>query len=159
MAWARATGNSFGPPPAQNQTQTKQLTADDVSKAAKTYDSDKGDKNPARLVKALDTLGTDFTGTGATVQSGAKESGVKMPGAAEKVLGNVDSISRSGDTVTITNQKSITVDGVAKLDKTISFKVVSVDGKPALHDISGIHLGVGKGWAFVVLDTPKSWGP
>ncbi|MGO9209802.1 MAG: RHS repeat-associated core domain-containing protein, partial [Terriglobales bacterium] len=42
---------------AQNQSQTKQLTADDVSKGIKAFDSDKGDKNPGRVVKALDTMG------------------------------------------------------------------------------------------------------
>ena len=95
----------------------------------------------------------------ATLQAGVKESNVKVPGAADKVLGNVDSISRSGDTVTITNKKSIVVDGVAKLDKTISFKVASVDGKPTLQNISGIHLGVGAGRLFVTIKTPTSWGP
>ena len=46
----------------------------------KTYDSDKGDKNPARLISALDILGNNFTGTGATLKAGIKESDVKVPG-------------------------------------------------------------------------------
>ena len=46
----------------------------------KTYDSDKGDKNPARLISALDILGNNVTGTGATLKAGIKESDVKVPG-------------------------------------------------------------------------------
>src|SRR5271163_1003071 len=92
----------------QNQNQTKQLTADDVSKAIKTYDSDKEDKNPGRVVKALDAMGKDFTVTGDTLRTGVKDSGVTLPKDADKVLANVNSITRTGDKVVITNEKSMT---------------------------------------------------
>ncbi len=85
----------------QQAQQQKQLSADDVSKAVQTYDKDKSDKNPARLIKALNTLGDNFTVSGDTLRAGAKQSGVKdvQSGNAEKVLGNVDSVSRTGDKV------------------------------------------------------------
>jgi len=118
------------------------LTADDVSNGVKAYDSDKGDKGPARIVKALDTMGKDFTATGDVVRAGVKASGVELPKAADKVLGNVDSIKRNGDKVVITNKADITVGKVGELKKTISFTVTSVDGKPALRDIQGVKIGV-----------------
>src|SRR3989475_4094041 len=55
---------------AQNESQTKQLSADDVSNGVKAYDSDKSDKGAARVVKALDTMGKDFTATGDVVRAG-----------------------------------------------------------------------------------------
>jgi len=83
---------------------------------------------------------------------------LKFPGAADKVLNNVDSISGSGDNVTITDKGSITIKYVAKLDKTISFTVTSVNGQPALQNIKGITLRVGVGFAFIPIKTPTSWG-
>jgi len=38
------------------------LTADDVSKGIKAYDSDKGHKQPGRVVKALDAMGDEPSG-------------------------------------------------------------------------------------------------
>jgi hypothetical protein len=128
---------------AQNQSQTKQLTADDVSKGIKAFDSDKGDKNPGRVVKALDTMGKDFTATGDVVRAGVKESGVEMPKAADKVLANVESITRTGDKVVITNKDSMRVDVLGKMDKTISFTInESAKGKsgyvgPELQNLKG----------------------
>jgi hypothetical protein len=46
------------------------LSASDVSKAIKTYDSGKEDKNPVRAVKALDAMGKDFTVSGDTLRTG-----------------------------------------------------------------------------------------
>jgi hypothetical protein len=75
--------------------QTNQLTTDDVSNAIKTYDSDNGDKNAARVVKILDAMGQNFTVTGDVVRAAVRESGVELPQAADKVLGNVDSILKT----------------------------------------------------------------
>jgi len=77
------------------------------------------------------------------VRAGVKESGVNLPKDADKVLGNVDSITRTGDKVVITNEGSSTIKALAHLDKTISFTVTTVGGKPALRDIKGISIGVG----------------
>lgn len=96
-----------------------------------------------RVVKALDTLGQDVTATGDVVRAGVKESGAELPKAADKVLANVDSISRTGDKVVITNEGSITIKAVAHLDKTISFTITTVGGKPALRNIQGISIGFG----------------
>src|SRR5271165_935462 len=134
---------------AQNQSQTKQLTADDVSKGIKAFDSDKDDKNPGRVVKALDTMGKDFTVSGDTLKQGVKDSGVTMPKAADKVLANVDSITRTGDKVVITNKGSMTIDLLGQIGKTISFTInESVKGKsgyqgPELQNLKGVGIGLG----------------
>jgi RHS repeat-associated protein len=148
------------PQTAQNQSQTKQLTADDVSKGIKAFDSDKDDKNPGRVVKALDTMGKDFTVSGDTLKQGVKDSGVTMPKAADKVLANVDSITRTGDKVVITNKGSMTIDLLGQIGKTISFTInESVKGKsgyqgPALQDLKGVGIGIGP-----FAKHPDHWGP
>jgi RHS repeat-associated protein len=145
---------------AQNQSQTKQLTADDVSKGIKAFDSDKGDKNPGRVVKALDTMGKDFTVSGDTLKQGVKESGVEMPKAADKVLANVESITRTGDKVVITNKDSMRIKLLGEIGKTISFTInESVKGKsgyvgPALQDLKGVGIGIGP-----FATHPDHWGP
>jgi hypothetical protein len=147
---------------AQNtaQTQTKQLTADDVSKGIKAFDSDKDDKNPGRVVKALDTMGQNFTATGDVVRAGVKESGVALPKDADKVLANVESITRTGDKVVITNKDSMTIKLLGQIGKTISFTVSeSATGKngyqgPALLDLKGVGIGIGR-----FATHPDHWGP
>ena len=146
---------------AQNQSQTKQLTADDVSKGIKAYDSDKGGKQPGRVVEALDAMGTNFTATGDVVRAGVKQSGVELPKDADKVLANVNSISRTGDKVVITNEKSMTIKkGFGQLSQTISFTInESVKGKsgyqgPALQNLKGIGIGLGP-----LAYHPDHWGP
>jgi RHS repeat-associated protein len=147
---------------AQNtsETQTKQLTADDVSKGIKAYDSDKGDKQPGRVVKALDAMGNNFTATGDVVRAGVKASGVALPKDADKVLANVVSITRTGDKVVITNEKSMTIKAAGQLAKTISFTInESLKGKsgyqgPALQNLNGVGIGWGK-----LAYHPDHWGP
>ena len=136
------------------------MTADDVSKGIKAFDSDKDDKNPGRVVKALDTMGKDFTVSGDTLKQGVKDSGVTMPKAADKVLANVDSITRTGDKVVITNKGSMTIDLLGQIGKTISFTInESVKGKsgyqgPALQDLKGVGIGIGP-----FAKHPDHWGP
>lgn len=144
----------------QNQTQTKQLTATDVSRGIKAYASDKGDKNPGRVVKAVDAMGNNFTATGDVVRAGVKESGVELPKDADKVLANVNSITRTGDNVVITNDKSMTVKLAGHIDKTISFTInESLKGKsgyqgPALQNLKGVGIGFGP-----LAYHPDHWGP
>jgi hypothetical protein len=136
------------------------LTADDVSKAIKTYDSDKDNKDPGRVVKALDAMGKDFTVSGDTLRTGVKDSGVELPKEADKVLANVDSITRTGDKVVITNGKPMTIKVGGQLAKTISFTInESVTGKsgyqgPALQNLKGVGIGLGP-FAY----HPDHWGP
>ena len=136
------------------------MSASQVSTAIKTAESDTKDTNPGKVVKAFDTMGKDFTVSGDTLRAGVKDSGVALPKDAGKVLANVDSISRTGDKVVITNKDSMTVKGVAQLSKTISFTInESVKGKsgyqgPALQNLKGVGLGLGP---FAV--HPDHWGP
>jgi hypothetical protein len=144
----------------QSQTQTRQLTADDVSKGIKAFDSDKEDKNPGRVVKALDTMGKDFTVSGDTLRQGVKDSGLALPKDAGKVLANVESITRTGNNVVITNKDSMTIKGAGQLAKTISFTInPSLKGKsgyvgPALQNLNGVGIGWGK-----LAYHPNHWGP
>src|SRR5262249_4365286 len=128
--WQNQTAQNQQSAQNTSETQTKQLTADDVSKAIKAHDSDKSDKQPGRVVKALDAMGTNFTATGDVVRDGIKQSGVELPKDADKVLANVKSITRTGDKVVITNEKSMTNKVGGQLTKTISFTInESVKGK------------------------------
>jgi RHS repeat-associated protein len=144
----------------QSQTQTQQLSASDVSKGIKAFDSDKEDKNPGRVVKALDTMGKDFTVSGDTLRQGAKDSGVAFPKDADKVLANVDSITRTGNNVVITNKDSMTIKLLGQMGKTISFTInESVKGKsgyqgPALQNLKGVGIGIGP-----FASHPDHWGP
>jgi len=144
----------------QSQTQTQRLSASDVSKGIKAFDSDKDDKNPGRVVKALDAMGKNFTVSGDTLRQGVKDSGVALPKDADKVLANVNSITRTGDKVVITNENSMSIKVGGQLSKTISFTIdESVRGKsgyqgPALQNLKGIGIGLGP-FAY----HPDHWGP
>jgi RHS repeat-associated protein len=144
----------------QSQTQTQQLSASDVSEGIKAFDSDKEDKNPGRVVKALDAMGKDFTVSGDTLRQGVKDSGVALPKDADKVLANVNSITRTGDKVVITNENSMSIKGAGQLAKTISFTInESVKGKsgyqgPAIQNLKGVGIGFGP-----IAYHPDHWGP
>jgi hypothetical protein len=131
-----------------------------VSKGIKAFDSDKDDKNPGRVVKALDTMGKDSTVSGDTLKQGVKDSGVTLPKDADKVLANVDSITRTGNNVVITNKDSMAIKLLGQIGKTISFTInESVKGKsgyqgPALQDLKGVGIGIGP-----LTKHPDHWGP
>jgi hypothetical protein len=137
------------------------LSASDISNAVQAYNKDKSDKGAARLVNALNGLGSDWTASGDVVRAGVqaadKAEGKEPPsGASAAVLNDVVSVSRTGNNVTVTNQTAITLKGVARLGKTISFTVASVNGKPALRNIQGVELGVGFLHVWVA---KHDWGP
>ena len=105
-------------------------------------------------------MGTNFTATGDVVRAGVKQSGVELPKDADKVLANVNSITRTGDKVVITNEKSMTIKVGGELSKTISFTInESVKGKsgyvgPALQNLKGIGIGLS-----ILAYHPDHWGP
>lgn len=89
-----------------------------------------------------------------------KDSGVVFPKTADKVLANVDSITRTGDKVVITNKGAMTIDLLGQVGKTISFTInESVKGKsgyqgPALQTLKGVGIGLGP-----FASHPDHWGP
>jgi hypothetical protein len=110
------------------------------------------------VVNALNILGSNWTVSGETLQAGVSMAYSQMkkdvPGTAEKVLANVDSVSRTGDKVVITNKRDISIRLLGHLEKAISFTVVSVKGQPALRDIKGISIGLGP-----LAKDIHNWGP
>jgi hypothetical protein len=118
--------------PTQTQTQPKQLSADDVSKGVQAFKADTG-SNAKKTVDFLNSFGTNWNLNGDALRQGLKDSKVKTYGEDKKV----DSISRTGDKVTVTLNDSIFAFKF-KASKNISFDVGSVGGKPALVNIQGV---------------------
>lgn len=116
----------------QTQTQTKQLSAADVSKGVESFKQDTG-SNAKKTVDFLNSFGTNWNLSGDALRQGLKDSKVKTLGEDKKV----DSISRTGDKVTVTLNDSIFAFKF-KTSKNISFDVGSVGGKPALVNIQGV---------------------
>ena len=123
---------------------TKELSPGDVSKAIQTYNENK-DKfpkgDPGAIVKALDSPGTNWTVDAKTLQAGVAKSGVTLTGDANKALNNVDSVSRSGAHVAVTNKGGITLPITSKyadqvrLGKSIAF---TIKDQNHLRDIQGV---------------------
>jgi len=159
----QTNGTNTPPPPsqqaAQNQSQTqtqtqtqpKQLSAEDVSKAIQSAkDEPKGTPNAKTAVDFLNSLGTNWNLSGDTLRQALKDSKVNAHGVDK----NVDSISRTGDKVTVQLNKGLNFLEIYKTKTTISFDVGAVGGRPALVNIQGVE--VFHGWHYV----PKTdYGP
>jgi len=118
----------------QTQTQPKQLSADDVSKAIQSAkDEPKGTPHARTAVDFLNALGTNWKLSGDTLRQALKDSKVDAHGVDKKV----DSVSRTGDNVTVQLNKGINY-LLFKTEKTITFKVGAITGRPALIDIQGV---------------------
>ena len=114
------------------QTQQKQLSADDVSKAIQSAKEDKG-PGAKTAVDFLNSLGTNWKVSGDTLSQALKDSKVNAHGADKKV----DSISRTGNDVTVQLKGSVNY-LFFKAKQTVSFRVGSVSGRPALVNIQGV---------------------
>ncbi len=74
---------------------------------------------------------------------------MNIPGTADQVLANIDSISRTGDQVAITNKQPLNTT-FANLKQSVTFKISG----ERLQNIQGLSVGVGK------LKIPyKNWNP
>ncbi len=116
----------------QTPTQQKQLSVDDVSKAIQSAKEDKG-PHAKVAVDFLNSLGTNWNMSGDTIRQAMKDNKVSTYGQDKKV----DSVSRTGDKVTVALKDSINVLKI-KTSKNISFDIGSVGGKPALVNIQGV---------------------
>ncbi len=128
----RAQG--LGQQPAQNQ-----LSEADVSKVIKQTQGSPSDPITASI-NTFNGLGNNATVSGDTLRAALKDNNIQAKGDNEKLLNNIDSISKSGDSVTINNHAKLTA-GLVTEQKTVSFKVGTLDGHPAIKDIQGIAAG------------------
>lgn len=87
----------------------------------------------------------DETVSGKTLQKAAADAGILK--AYPKIMGNIESISRNGNSGVITNRAQIASGfGVrACLDKTVSATITSVNGQPVFVMIQGVAIGAGVG--------------
>jgi RHS repeat-associated protein len=116
----------------QTQTQPKQLSADDVSNGIQSAKADTG-SNAKKTVDFLNSFGTNWNLSGDALRQGLKDSKVDAHGVDNKV----DSVSRTGDKVTVQLNKGINY-LIYKTKTTITFDVGKVDGRPALVNIQGV---------------------
>jgi hypothetical protein len=116
----------------QTQTQPKQLSADDVSKGIQSAKADTG-SNAKKTVDFLNSFGTNWNLSGDALRQGLKDSKVDAHGVDKKV----DSVSRTGDKVTVQLNRGINY-LIYKTKTTITFDVGKVDGRPALVNIQGV---------------------
>ncbi len=87
--------------------ETKELTSEDIEKAAKEAlaDSEEG-ANPVDVAnEALNSLG-DFSASGADIAAGLEAAGVEIPDAAADALNSVDSVKIEGGELTVEMQGS-----------------------------------------------------
>jgi hypothetical protein len=124
----------------QTQTQPKQLSADDVSKGIQAAKADTG-SNAKKSVDFLNSFGTNWNLNGDALRQGLKDSKVDAHGVDQKV----DSVSRTGDKVTVQLNKGINF-LIYKTKTTITFDVGTKNGRPALVNIQGVEHFVGYGY-------------
>jgi RHS repeat-associated protein len=118
----------------QTQTQPKQLSADDVAKGIQSAKADTG-SNAKKSVDFLNSFGTNWNLSGDALRQGLKDSKVDAHGVDKKV----DSVSRTGDTVTVQLNKGINF-LIYKTKTTITFDVGTKSGRPALVNIQGVEV-------------------
>jgi RHS repeat-associated protein len=118
----------------QTQTQPKQLSADDVSKGIQSAKEDTG-SNAKKSVDFLNSFGTNWNLSGDALRQGLKDSKVDAHGVDKKV----DSVSRTGDQVTVQLNKGINF-LIYKTKTTITFDVGNKGGRPALVNIQGVEV-------------------
>jgi RHS repeat-associated protein len=124
----------------QTQTQQKQLSAEDVSKGIQSAKEDTG-SNAKKAVDFLNSFGTNWNLSGDALRQGLKDSKVDAHGVDQKV----DSVSRTGDKVTVQLNKGINF-LIYKTKTNITFDVGTVKGRPALVNIQGVEHFVGYGY-------------
>jgi RHS repeat-associated protein len=117
----------------QSQTQQKQLSVEDVSKAIQSAKEDKG-PNAKIAVDFLNSLGKNWQLSGDTLRDALKANKVNAHGEDKKV----DSISRKGDKVTVQLSETFTILKIFRISKTVTFDVGAVDKRPALVNIQGV---------------------
>jgi hypothetical protein len=131
---AQNTSQTETQPQPQTQTQPKQLSADDVAKGIQSAKTDTG-SNAKKSVDFLNSFGTNWNLSGDALRQGLKDSKVDAHGVDKKV----DSVSRTGDTVTVQLNKGINF-LIYKTKTTITFDVGTKSGRPALVNIQGVEV-------------------
>ena len=76
-----------------------------------------------------------------------KDTGVKLEGAGADLISHADTISKSGNSVTITSKESYSTkanNNTLLVDKKLAFNVGTKDGLPSLSNIKGLHANTAK---------------
>ena len=82
-------------------------------------------------VNLFNGLGTNATVSGDTLRAALSDNGIRAIGNNEKLLNNIESISKSGSNVTITNRGELKLkysQGGLIESKTVSFSVGTLNG-------------------------------
>ncbi|MGH9869722.1 MAG: RHS repeat-associated core domain-containing protein [Candidatus Polarisedimenticolia bacterium] len=124
----------------------KKVTTDDVKQAVEKVKAEiKEGANPVEVAnKALNALG-DFSASGAVIAQGLKDAGIELPQEAQDALANVDSVTKEGSSLTVTNKK----DGLkldlpgpnAQIDKKVTATVKGSGKELSVSDIKGLSYG------------------
>jgi thioredoxin reductase len=113
------------------------VSADDVSKAIQSAkDEPKGTPHAKTAVDFLNALGTSWNLSGDTLRQALKDSKVDAHGVDK----NVDSVSRTGDKVTVQLNKGLNFLEIYKTKTTITFDVGTKSGRPALVNLQGVEV-------------------
>jgi RHS repeat-associated protein len=144
-------GGSTNPNPSAGNV-WHSITATEVSNATVALFKGTGPWR-VRTINLLNGFGSNWTLSGDNLRTGiaaAKNaSGVNIPGTANEVFANIDSISRTGDQVAITNKQPLKTT-FANLDKSVTFTI----GGEHLQNIRGLKVGFGP-----IKGAKKSWDP
>jgi hypothetical protein len=122
-------------------TAQQQMSVADVSKVIQQAESSKSDP-VTTAVNLFNGLGTNATVSGSTLRTALSNNGVSVTGNNGKLLNNIESISKSGNNVTITNRRKLTA-GYVSEQKQVSFSVGTLNGRAAITNIRGVSAGVG----------------
>jgi RHS repeat-associated protein len=132
------------PPPSQtgqNSGSAQKLSVGDVSKIIETAQNSKADPVTTAL-SIFDGMGTNASVTGDTLRSALTANNITPEGDNAKLINNIDSITKTGNDVTINNHSNLTAGHVSE-QKTVSFSVGKQDSHPAITNIQGIKGGIG----------------
>ena len=140
-----AGGGSQGQQQSQQQQGQQQLSVADVSKIIQQ--AQKSSSDPATIAfNIFNSLGNNASVTGEILRAAIKATGVKLEGAAADLISHADSITKSGNAVTVTSnsrydtsQNGTTI----HVDSKVSFTVGMDKGLPGINNIKGLHAEVG----------------
>ena len=124
------------------------LTSGEVASAIDKVTSAKGSGKVAAAIGVFKSLPENAEVTGATINEGVASSGQELKGVAGMIVNNIDTITKSGDSVEISNKEEkliveVDSDTQVTVKKSVSFRVGSSEGKPNLNSIDGISANIG----------------
>lgn len=122
------------------------LTSGEVASAVNKVNEAKPSEKVSAAIGVFNSLPSNAEVTGSSIKEGLASAGQKLDAATSDLVGNVESISKSGDNVKIKNSKESEIDAGGNkvtIGKSIEFKVAGADNRPAISNIKGIKADVG----------------